>query len=78
MLSRIIESLLTGNRLASWVRHVLTTASGLLVGYQLASVEEASNLAVALSNIIAEPEIWTAVLLYVTGQGGSVANKKAK
>jgi hypothetical protein len=78
MFAKILEGLLTGDKLASWVRHGLTSAAGVLVGYNFASVDQAVNLATAIADIVAKPEVWAAVALYVTGQGGSVVNKKSK
>ena len=76
MFAKLLSGLLTGDKIASWVRHGLTAAAGLLVGRELATVDQATNLANAVADILADPQIWAAVALYFTGQGASVVNKK--
>ena len=74
----ILGKLLTGDYIAGKIRHLLTAVGGLLIGYQLASVEEAQGLVDALMQIIDKKEFWEGVAAYIIGYSGSIVNKKGK
>lgn len=74
-ITRIASKFLTGDILAGKIRHLLTSAGGLLIGYQLASVEESTKLIDAIMDIVDKPEFWEGIVLYLTGYSGSIANK---
>lgn len=78
LITGFVSKFLTGNFIAGKIRHLLTAGGGLLIGYQVASVEEAQGLIDALMQILDKPELWEGLAVYALGYGGSVANKRKK
>ena len=74
----VTKKFLTGDFIAGKIRHLLTAGGGLLIGYQVAGVEETQGLIDALMQILDKPELWEGLVLYIAGYGGSVVNKVSK
>ena len=75
MWRKIIETLLTGDRFASWVRHGLTFLAGILVARGFLNVDQAATLVDALVNIFASPELLSGLVAFAIGKSASTANK---
>jgi len=78
MINWLLEKLLTGDFLASKIRHMLGGLGGILIGYQLADVDTATQLVDILTQLFTSEEFLTGIGLLGVAERSSAANKKAK
>ena len=74
----LVKTFLTGDFLASKVRHFLGFLGGMLIGNQLASVDQAAELVDILTRLLTSTEFLSGIGLAAVAERSSAVNKKAK
>lgn len=72
----VISKLLTGDFLASKIRHLLGFGGGLLVGYNLTSVDMSAQLVDILTQLLTSEQFLAGIGLLGIAERASAANKK--
>ena len=78
IINKLLETFLTGDFIASKVRHMLGIVGGVLIGHQLASVDQAAELVDILTRLLTSQEFLSGIGLSVIAERSSAANKKIK
>ena len=78
IINRIIEKILTGDFLASKVRHLLGFVGGLLVGNELATVDLAAQLVDILTQLFTSETFLAGIGLLGVAERSSAINKKLR